>query len=413
MAMAPLVLDQAMRSRGLLVPIGVLLVILALLPLEGDAATPVRFRIQSYFTYALAATGLTLGALTIFLAANTISGDLAEGQARDLFVKPVRFGWYVLGNCFGLALWNGALVAAAGLVVYGSTTFYLAALEPTDAYDAFSVSEEVLTSRRGVRPERPAALRERALKAFELANRNPDWIEEQGGRDRVLADLTEQELTAWRRIGPRQDRTFLFRDLDGAATAQSLQLRYRIEMRPVPAERRVRLGLVANGESFVFPAVVGSAQVLTLPADVLAADGTLAVTISHTDPRNPEWTVNTSAAFSAGGLELLYRTGGFEMNFVKVLVVLWSHLVFLGALGIAAATFLSFAVAAILSSCVWVLVTVSTSLVRVLDVDRPRDRSGELSTFFYDHVVLALTSALETFSSLEASTRLGWFGRVP
>ena len=411
MAVAHLVLDQAMRSRGLLVPIGVLLLILALLPFEADAATPVRFRIQSYLTYALAAIGLTLSVLTIFLAASTVSGDLAEGQARDLFVKPVRFGWYVLGKCFGLALWNGALVTAAGLVVYGSTVFYLAVLEPTDAYDAFAVREEVLAARHGVRPERPAELRARALEALTVASRNPDWIRERGGRERVLADLTEQELTAWRSIGPRQERTFIFRGLNaGAAAAPSLQLRYRIEMQPAPPDRRVRLGLVANGESFVFPAVVGSAQVLSLPADVLAADGTLALTISHTDPRNPEWTVDGSVAFSSGGLELLYRTGSFEMNFVKVFVVLWTHLVFLGALGITAATFLSFAVAAILSFCVWLLATVSTSLLSVLDVHRTRAQGGGVSAFLYDHVVIpvtgALSNALATYSSLEASTRV-------
>jgi len=53
--------------------------------------------------------------------------------------------------------------------------------------------------------------------------------------------------------------------------------------------------------------------------------------------------------FPPGGLELSYSVGGFRMNFVRVMAVLWIKLAFLSLLAIAASTALSFPVACLVA----------------------------------------------------------------
>ncbi len=59
----------------------------------------------------------------------------------------------------------------------------------------------------------------------------------------------------------------------------------------------------------------------------------------------PTWASPPSTFAPGEGLEIFYRVGGFGSNLTKALGVLWVRLGFLAALGLAAATFLSFPVA--------------------------------------------------------------------
>jgi hypothetical protein len=60
-------------------------------------------------------------------------------------------------------------------------------------------------------------------------------------------------------------------------------------------------------------------------------------------------------SFPSGGLELTYAAGSYQMNFIRVAIVLWVKLAFLAMLAIAAATFLSFPVACLVAFSVFLI----------------------------------------------------------
>jgi hypothetical protein len=72
---------------------------------------------------------------------------------------------------------------------------------------------------------------------------------------------------------------------------------------------------------------------------------------------------NTALLFPLeDGMEVLYPAGGFEMNFVRGLGIIFCWMALLAALGLAAANFLSFPVAAFLSLGVFTLVISSGTI---------------------------------------------------
>src|SRR5207253_3553607 len=67
------------------------------------------------------------------------------------------------------------------------------------------------------------------------------------------------------------------------------------------------------------------------------------------------------------GLEVLYREGGFGLNFARGLGVILCWLALLGALGLAAASFMSFPVAAFFSLSLLVVALSSGTLSSVVE----------------------------------------------
>ena len=88
-----------------------------------------------------------------------------------------------------------------------------------------------------------------------------------------------------------------------------------------------------------------------LLTDDIRDDGSLDLTVINSGADLGQSTV----AFAPGeGLEVFYRVGGFGGNLTKALGVLWVRLGFLAALGLAAATFLSFPVACLFCFLIFV-----------------------------------------------------------
>jgi len=76
------------------------------------------------------------------------------------------------------------------------------------------------------------------------------------------------------------------------------------------------------------------------------------------------------------GFEVLYREGGFALNFVRGLLIIACWLALLAAIGLAAATFLSFPVAAFVSASLLIVVLSSGTLATTV---------AEGSVFGADH----------------------------
>jgi len=112
------------------------------------------------------------------------------------------------------------------------------------------------------------------------------------------------------------------------------------------------------------------------------------------------------------GLEVLYREGGFALNFARGLSVIWCWLALLAALGLAAASLLSFPVAAFCSVSVLIVALSSGTLANVVQegtVTGSNHESGasagpwvDLVLIPFFRVVLGVVNLVQSASPVEA-----------
>ena len=82
---------------------------------------------------------------------------------------------------------------------------------------------------------------------------------------------------------------------------------------------------------------------------------------------------NTALLFPLDdGMEVLYREGGFGLNFARGLGIIFCWMALLAALGLAAASFLSFPVAAFFSLAILTMALSSGTLANVVSEGRSR-----------------------------------------
>jgi hypothetical protein len=113
---------------------------------------------------------------------------------------------------------------------------------------------------------------------------------------------------------------------------------------------------------------------LNIPAGLIDADGVVTIAFGN---------LNTTALLFPieDGMELLYRDGGFGLNFARGLGIIFCWMALLAAVGLASASFLSFPVAALLSLSILVLALSSGTLANVVSdgtIDSTSDAAKSL-----------------------------------
>ncbi len=383
LGVARTVVDEAIRMKVGMIFIALLLLAVPVLPFVLNPEEPLRYRIQTFLNYSLVTTGVLLSLMTIFLACATLSREISGKQIFTTAVKPISRPRYLLGKWVGITLLNLVLVVVSGAAIYGLTVFYLGNLPANSEVDRRKVETEVLTARAMRKPMPPVPLEKQAAKRVEKqAQENPQQIREYGKEeakargienpdDATLMELGKQAARSffrtkveneWRSIGPNQQSTFVFEDLGGAArTAESIQLRYTISSTlGAHAAKEVPFTARINGRDVSFRSAVDESQVVSFPVDrVVNEKGRFRFTLINNH-------LDESVRFRKGDLKAFYRVGSFTANFVRAELIIWLKLAFLAMLGLTAATFLSFPVAALLSVLVYLAAMVSPFLMEAL-----------------------------------------------
>jgi hypothetical protein len=418
MPVARLVVREATRMRGSVVPIFLLLLVLAIIPATLNTDSPLRYRIQSYLAYSLNVTSLMLGALTVFLGCFAISNEIQEGQARSIFSKPVQRFQYLFGKVLGISVLNALLVAVCGLGMAFVTTTWLARLPALDDYDSNAVREQILTARQVIYPQAPFDLEADAQERLaRLQEDNPGWIEERGGVATVYRELLHQVRTEWLSIGPHRQQTYIFSGLQNARDrGEMLQMRFLIEMMPEPPDRILRVVLLANGRQTSLATTIRSAQVVSVPADFIDENGVLELTVVNLDPSDPETLPVASISFPAkDGLQVLFKVDDFLPNLFRSMLLIWVKLVFLAMLSVCAGTFLSFPVACIFALTIWVLAAGSSEILDSLHFTPHEHSHGheteeQATDFIYERIVVPtmtlMVSGFRKYSYLDVSSRI-------
>jgi len=359
----------------------VFLVLLALvvlgLPFSIQRDSSVSDAVQSFMSYAFSATALLLGMLTIFMS-RSVSDELTDRQIFLVMTKPIPRWQYIAGKWLGIITLSSVFLAGAGLTTYGMVQYIKRTQPPIDKmYDLDELNTEVLVARHSVKTKVPdftieaKAEYERNLEEGIYENQ-PNFKPED-----ELRRLLAKHEAMWRVVGPEEGRIFEFENVRLDRERQNyLNLRFKTEVSGYPPDEIFRSAwLVGN----VFKSTaeyqinvrnrVGRFHVLKIPADAVAADGTLTVRFFNRNPYPGEPQFHNVINFrKADEVEVLFVVGSFEGNILRLLTLIWCKLAFLAALGVLMTTMFSFPVAALASFTLYALAGASKFIMESFDL---------------------------------------------
>lgn len=383
-AVAHTVLKEASRRGISLVFIVCLLVVLPLLPLMLNPASPLRYRIQTFMSLSLGMTFAIAAVMTLFFACASVSFEIRDRQIWQLMTKPLVRLNYLLGKWLGVMALNLIILTIAGVSTF---TFvqYLRSL-PVDTtteegqMDLLAIEEDILTARRAGQPVYPE------LRPEDISARVDKMIESDAELSRlaevplrVRKNLEQQLLNSYyaglRSVPVGDKRDYIFTGLkDAKRLASTISLRYKFYILRDDEHKTFQAGFEFNDDPnkrlpSTFVPTIPHAR--SIPAAWIRDDGTLKVTVYNLTPRDGGGAIN----FEEKNFEILYRAGTFEGNFLRAVVTLWIKLAFLAALGVCCATFLNFPVACLLSFTIFVAGMLGPYLAESLEWYYPMETS--------------------------------------
>jgi hypothetical protein len=346
LAIACLTWKAAFRFRLFLVVAVLLLGSVVGLPLLIKDDGTARGFTQILLTYTLSTITALLGISTLWLACGTLARDIEECTVQVIATKPVARWQIWLGKWLGIMSLNAALLTLSGASVYCLLQWRATRL-PADQQKI--LRDEVLVARGSAKPpsfdkeiqaETDRVLRERLQK-------NPDI---KANISEVRTQIVERIKAEYQVVLPGYMHVWEV-DLSAAkklAHGQPLYLRVKFNAADKSTsgtfDGRWRVGVPRK-------TLLWQSEAMSLAPDTFHEfeippnfdeNGLLTVTFGNVN--------NAALLFDLEeGLEVLYRQGGFGLNFARGIGIIFCWMALLATLGLASASFLSFPVAAFLS----------------------------------------------------------------
>jgi hypothetical protein len=364
LAITGLTWKAAFRFRLFLVIAVLLLASVIGLPLLIKDDGTARGFTQILLTYTLSVITGLLGLSTLWLSCGTLARDIEECQMQVVAVKPVARWQIWLGKWLGIMSLNAALLALSGASVYGLLLWRATRLP---AAEQRVLHNEVLVARgslkeddfsREIEAQTEAWLRER-LKRTEVPA---------GALPEVRRQIREQVKAVHELVPPGYSRIWEIHTglLQHRLRDQPLQLRIKFHgAEKSPSGTFLGIwqvgvpGKTAFHQLRPMSLAPDTFHEFEIPPNHLDDNGVLTVVFVNQN--------ETALLFPLGdGLEVLYREGGFAPNFARGLGIIFCWMALLAALGLAAASFLSFPVAAFCSLGLLTMALSSGTLANVV-----------------------------------------------
>lgn len=396
LAIARNVVAEAVRMRISVVFIVMLVLVLAALPTVLDPGTPLRYRVQSFLQYGSGGSFTIISILVLFLAAGSVAFEQRDKIVWQTMTKPVSPWSYVLGKWLGVCGVAAVLLAVSSTGVFvfsqylrnqpakGEVAPFVAAGERMMSEDRLILETQVLVARESVRPTIPVA-DEKETDALVNARLDaerrvsPDLPDTPDTRRRIRDDLDKERLGRMLSIGPGQYQRYVFEGLGAAARLSSpLALRYKFNAGGNDPRATYRVSLWVHGaQATVVEAP--PAQFLTHPVSpgTIQPDGAVVIDVGNGDFDRSIPNAET-ISFPPDGLDLFYPVSSFRSNYLRVVLVQWMQLAFLAIVAIAAATFLSFPVACLVSFGVLLCAEGASFLNASLEYYDYRETGGQI-----------------------------------
>jgi len=410
LAIAWLTWKAALRFRLFLVVAGLLVLAVVGLPLVVKDDGTARGFTQIILTYTLSAATALLGLSTLWLSCGALARDIEECQIQVVATKPIARWQIWLGKWLGIVLLNAALLVLAGACICGLLQWRATKLPSAEQKN---LREQVLVARGSAKEQN--------------YDDQIDAETEQILQNRLKASpVTTADLPEVR----KQIREQVKADFQLVPPGYSREWRINLGLakdflRDKPLQLRIKFNSADNNPSGTFvglwqigePASTNYVQLLPMslspdtihefqiPPNLFNDKGVL--TIVFVNPNK------TALLFPLeDGMEVLFPQGGFTLNFARALGVIFCWLALLSAIGLMAASFLSFPVAAFFSFAVLCVAFSSGTLAETIDlgtVTAGNSETGVMGHSFSDYFlipfykgILAVLKLVDKFSPIDA-----------
>ena len=365
-AIAGLTWKAAFRFRLFLVIAVLLLAAVVGLPLLIQDDGTARGFTQILLTYTLTTITALLGLSTLWLSCGTLARDIEECQMQVVATKPIARWQIWIGKWLGIMSLNAALLALSGGCVFGLLEWRASKLPAAVQKE---LREQVLVARGSAKEKDISADIDAEAKQI-LSERLKNSPVTTADLPEVQRQIREQVKAGYQVVQPGYSRVWQI-DLGFAKNylqGKPLQLRVKFNAaQKSPSGTFLALWQVGVPETAklwrtetpmsLAPDTVHEFQV---PANLFDTNGVLTILFA-----NPN---NTALLFPLeDGMEVLYPEGGFALNFARGLAIIFCWMALLAALGLAAASFLSFHVATFFSLAMMVMVLSSSTLADAVE----------------------------------------------
>jgi len=364
-AIAWLTWKAALRFKLFVVIAALLVAAVVGLPLVVKDDGTARGFTQIILTYTLSAITALLGLSTLWLSCGTLARDIEECQIQVVATKPIARWQIWLGKWLGIVTLNAGLLVISGGCVFGLLQWRATKLPPAEQR---ILREQILVARGSakeatdpaeINAEAERILQER-LKSSPVEKVDVPEVRRQI-REGVKAEL-QLVPSSYQRVW-KIDLGFARNYLHG----KPLQLRVKINSAQKNASGTfAALWQVGDPpktkywRSEPMSLAPDTFHEFVIPPDLFDENGVLTITFA-----NPN---DTALLFPLDeGMEVLYPEGGFALNFARGLGIIFCWMALLAALGLAAASLLSFPVAAFFALAMLVVVFSSGSLAESVE----------------------------------------------
>ena len=367
LAIAWLTWKAAVRFKLFLVIATLLILAVVGLPLVIKDDGSAQGFTQIILTYTLSTITALLGLSTLWLSCGTLARDIEECQIQVVATKPVGRWQIWLGKWLGIVSLNAALLAISGACVFGLLQWRASKLP---AAVQRTLRAEILVARGSAKE---------ASHAAEI-----EAMTDQIFKDKVKSAAVESkedliELRKQIRESLRADSQVV---LPSYIRTWKIDLGFaKRQLAGKPLQLRVKFNSAQKSASGTFDAFwrVGDPPKtkywqndepmslapdtfyeFPIPADLFDDNGVLTISFLN---RN-----NTALVFAPEeGMEVLYPEGGFALNFARGLGIIFCWMALLAALGLAAASVLSFPVATFFALAMLLVVFSSGTLAETVE----------------------------------------------
>jgi hypothetical protein len=304
--------------------------------------------VQILLTYTLSATATLLGFATLWLSCGTLARDVEECQMQMVAVKPIARWQIWLGKWLGLLSLDAVLLALAGGAIFFLLQWRADRLPPNQQK---ILREEIFVSRASAKEPLPdfTPVVDRLMKQ---AVKDPSAMSEFDQAE-IRKQITARVETNYTDLSPGLARLWGIdlHNLKDRLRDKPLQLRVKFHTASLNTDAQFttlwRVGPTNSTRQVVLAETMpaDSFQEFTLPPNLLDDQGRLFIEVGN--PNDIELSFPLEE-----GMELLYPESTFGINFIRGLAVIFFWLALLASIGLSAASFLSFPVAAFVSLAV-------------------------------------------------------------
>lgn len=375
---------------------------------------------QILLTYTLSTITGLLGLSTLWLSCGTLARDIEESQMQMVVVKPIARWQIWLGKWLGIMSLNAALLLLTGTAVFGLLKWRATQLSEAEQH---ILRNEIFVARASAKP--PTYDKELAEVTEQLLQEALQRAPVSPGEIPILRRQIREDLKSEAQNVPPGWQQSWEIDLGFARKflrEQPLYLRVKFataEKSPTGTWGVLwQVGVPRETKFWRTPEPMSLApdtfHEFEVPPDLFDAQGKLTVTVVNPNPVSLLFTMED-------GIEVLYREGGFALNYARGLGIIFCWMAILAAVGLAGASFLSFPVAAFASVAVLIVVfstgTMATAVEdgTILGYNAETGERGHsaldliaIPTFKGILAVVNLTKGFSPIEALSAGRSITW-----